>query len=188
MARQVAKGIRFTFPGGRSPASAWPASAPRAGPTGQSQELILSSTDPPFGGLSLLLRHLLLPGLLLATWTLRQSPPTVRPSLLALCGSQHTISSRRHLLSASPHCRADSGCGLCGGQELRPCSPALARENSVASGAAKLCHASISQGACKRLVPVAQPSPTEAELLGENKSREEALGLFSLFKTSAHGV
>lgn len=88
---------------------------------------------------------------------------------------------------SSPHCRADSGCGLCGGQELRPCSPALAPENSVASGAAKLCHASISQGACKRLVPVAQPSPAEAELLGENRSRE-ALGLFSLFKTSAHGV
>lgn len=80
---------------------------------------------------------------------LRTHPSTVRHSLLALCGSQHTISLRRHLLSVSPNKaagRTNSGCGHCGSQERCPQSPALAHKNSVASGA-KPCHTYLSQGA-----------------------------------------
>lgn len=168
MAGQVAKGIRFTFPGGRSPASALPASL------SQSQELFLSRSGPP----SFHLRRLRTsaeapapPGPSPGHLVLRTSPSTVRSSLLALWGSQHTISSRRHLLSVSPSVaawRTDSGCGHCGGQELCPCSPALAPENSEASGA-KFCHTSISQGACKRLTPGAQDRRAKAALPAENR-------------------
>lgn len=135
--------------------------SPRAGLQGQSQELFLSRSGPP----SFHLRRLRTsaeapapPGPSPGHLVLRPSPSTVRPSLLALWGSQHTTSSRRHLLSVSPRVaawRTDSGCGHRGGQELCPCSPALAPENSEASGA-KLCRTSISQGACKRLTPGAQ--------------------------------
>ena len=112
---------------------------------------------------------------------LRTSPGTVRHQLLALCDSQHIISLKRHLLSFFPSLaawRTNSGCGHCGGQELSPLL-ALAHENSVASGA-KPCHTFISQGACNRLRPGAQPGPAEAEHPSENRNGEEALVLFSL--------
>lgn len=147
---------------------------PRAGLKGQSQELFLSRLGPP----SLHLRRPPTsaeapapPGPSPGHLVLRTSPSTVRPSLLALWGSQHTISSRRHLLSVSPSVaawRTDSGCGHRGGQVLCPCSPALAPENPEASGA-KLCHTSISQGACKRLTPGAPTRTAEAALPAENR-------------------
>lgn len=104
---------------------------------------------------------------------LRTSPSTVRPSLLALWASQHTVSFRRHLLSVSPRVaawRTDSGCGHHASQELCLCSPALAPENSVASGA-KLSHTSISRGACKSLTPGAPARRAEAARPGEPRQR-----------------
>lgn len=167
MAGQVAKGIRFTFPGGRNPASAPPASPSQSWSKGSEPGAVpLHLRRPPTSA-----EAPAPPGPSPGHLVLRTSPSTVRPSLLALWGSQHAISSRRHLLSVSPSVaawRTDSGCGHRGGHELCPCSPALAPENSEASGA-KLCHTSISQGACKRLTPGAPARRAEAALPAENR-------------------
>lgn len=98
------------------PLPCWP-HTPRASPKGQSQEPFLSRMVLQ----SFLLRRYSTsagtpapPGPSPGHLVLRTSPSTVRPNLLAFCGSQHTISFSRHLLSASPSVaawRTDSGCG-----------------------------------------------------------------------------